>query len=109
MISALTRTPLPIALLLIGLIQPSELSLYLGTMRLPPHRVVLLLFFGIAAIHMLMRRPIRLHAFDGLFFLYGVWTVLVFILHLGVKDGLEFGGSLALESFCAYFIARIYV
>ena len=106
---ALRLTPLPVVLLLVGLVQPLELSLFIGSLRIPPHRVVLIVFFFLAVFQFLRSRPITLRPFDFLFFTFAVWTVVVFILHLGMKDGLEFGGALALESFCAYFIARVYI
>lgn len=109
MFSLLAKTPAPLALTILSLICPSELSLYVGSLRLPPHRIALIIFFLFAAVRFLARNPIRLRGFDYIFALYNAWTVGVFLYHQGFPDGVEFAGSLALESFAAYFIARIYI
>jgi hypothetical protein len=103
------KAPLPVAILIVAILCPTELSLYLGPLRLPPHRVALLLFAVPAIVHLLSGRGIRLRAFDVLFMLYTAWTVMAFVIHLGPSDGLEFGGALALESFGGYVVARAYV
>src|SRR5690606_20213147 len=48
--------------------------------------------------------------YDVLFMLFAAWTVGVFTYHTdGGKEGLVYGGSLALESFGGYLIARTVV
>lgn len=106
---ALKYTPLPVALTLLGIICPVELSVYIGSLRLPPHRIALIIFTVFALVRFVTRGPMRIRSYDLLFALYAFWTIAIFIQHEGFGDGLEFGGSLALESFGAYFIARVYV
>lgn len=103
------RAPWTIWLLVVSFLCPTELSLYLGGLRLPPHRVALILLLLPALWRFMRDRRIKLHLFDVVFFLYNAWTVGVFLHHLGQAEGLPFGGSLALESFAAYVVARAYV
>ena len=77
----LKAVPLPIALVIVALICPTELSLFLGGMRLSPHRVVFLLTVPFALMRLLRRSDIRIHAFDIVFILYNVWTVSIFLWH----------------------------
>jgi hypothetical protein len=107
--SIFKRAPWQMTLVILSLICPSELSLYLGGVRLPPHRLALIIAIVAAAIRFLQKQHIRLLPHDYLFLIYGLWTIGVFMQHLGEAEGLQFGGSLALESFAAYFVTRVYV
>ena len=109
MIRLIRSTPFPIIALVLSLICPSELSLFVGSLRLPPHRVMILLMLVFATVRFVTKSPIRIAAYDILFFLYAIWTIAIFMVHEGTADGLEAGGALALESFGAYFIARVYI
>ena len=103
------EVPLPVLCLIIGIIAPYELSLYLGSIRLPPHRIAILLFLLPAAYRLVAQRQLRASAFDIFFFLYAAWTMGVLVKHEGLGTGGEFGGALALESFGGYVIARAYI
>jgi O-antigen ligase len=107
--TSMTRVPAPIWLLVASFLCPTELSLYLFGLRLPPHRVALLILFPIALAHIVRRGTLTPRSFDALFLAYNVWTVGVLMAHQGAGEGLQFGGSLALESFAAYLVARVYV
>ena len=106
---AVKTAPLPIVLLVVSLVCPTELSLFLGGMRLPPHRVALIVLVIAALIRVSRAKPIKLMACDGLMLLYGLWSVGIFMFHEGQGPGLQYGGSLALESFAAYLVARVYI
>jgi hypothetical protein len=106
---SIKAAPKPIVLLAISLACPTELSLYLGGMRLPPHRVALIILIVAALIRLSRGKPIKLMACDGLMLLYGLWNIGIFMFHEGQGPGLQYGGSLALESFASYFVARIYI
>lgn len=93
----------------LGYLGPQELSLFLGGIRLPVHRLVLLVMFCAAAYVYLSKRPIRLHIFDFAFLGFNLWTVMAYVVHMGTGDGIEYGGSLALESFASYVVARIFI
>jgi len=109
MFGAIAATPLPILILVFSFICPTELSLYLGGLRLPPHRIALLVFLPMALTRLMGKDGPRLKSFDYLVFGYNIWTVSVFMLNDGAEEGLKFGGSLALESFGSYILARAYV
>jgi hypothetical protein len=108
MLSILTRTPFPVLVLILGLICPTELSVFVGPLRLPPHRIAILIFVLPALWRILASGKVRIASYDVLFLLFNVWSVGVFLLHAG-SEGIEFGGALALESFGAYVVARAYV
>lgn len=109
MLKAMKAAPAPVWLLVASFLCPTELSLYLGGLRLPPHRVALLVLMPLALFRMISRRDPHVRSYDIFFLLYNVWTVAVFMHHQGQFEGLQFGGSLALESFASYVVARVYV
>ena len=109
MLKAMSKAPTPVVLVILSFLCPTELSLYLEGLRLPPHRMALILLFPLALFRLLTDRQIRIRSFDVLFILFNVWTVCVFTYHTGGKEGLVYGGSLALESLGSYLVARAYV
>jgi len=114
MLSTLKATPFPITLIILSFLCPTELSLYVADLRLPPHRIALLILSPLAIMRIISRSDIRIRSFDVFFLLYNVWTIAVFLHHTEPGNGentggLVFGGSLALESFGAYVIARAWV
>jgi hypothetical protein len=109
MTEAKPRAPLPVVLVLLSFLCPTELSLYVAGLRLPPHRVALLVLFPIVVWRVLSQPGIRVRLFDVLFVAFGAMTIGVFVYHAGGHEGFVYGGSLALESVGAYFVARAYV
>jgi hypothetical protein len=108
MLDAFRKTPLPIVLVILSFISPTELSLVVGDLRLSPHRVVFLLFIPFALYRLAMRSDCRLKLYDVPFFGLAIWQTFVFTWHAG-SAGFAFGGSWALESLGAYLIARAYI
>ncbi len=106
---AATSAPIPIMLLVASFLCPTEFSLEVAGLRLPPHRFALLLAFGFALFRLLSGRDIRIKAFDVVFAVFAAWNVYVFSYHEGYPAGTIYGGSLALESFGAYLVARAYI
>ena len=100
--------PWPVILVIASFLAPTELSLYLGGLRLPPHRVALLLLIPFALMRMVSRRDIKLRSFDWLFVVYNLWTLGIFMHHAD-HEGMVFGGSLALESLGGYLVARAWI
>ncbi len=100
--------PLPVLLLIISFVCPTELSLYVSDLRLPPHRLALLVLVPVALWRLTTRSGIRFRPFDGLFISFGLWTTWVYGQHTGV-DGYIYGGSVALESLGGYLVARTWV
>lgn len=108
MSNAKIMAPLPILLIIASFLCPTELSLYIAGLRLPPHRVALILLLPVAIARLMTRNDQRLRAFDYLFIVYGLWTIAAYASHTG-KDGFVYGGSLALEALGGYFVARAFV
>jgi hypothetical protein len=100
--------PLPVALLVMSFLAPSELSLFVADLRLPPHRLVLLALIPWALYKLITSREIRIRSFDLAFLIFNTWTMYVYAYHAGF-DGLIYGGSVALESFGGYIVARVWV
>jgi hypothetical protein len=117
--NSMTLLPVPLSLLIVALIMPTELSVCLAGMRLAPHRVVLLLVVPFAIWRMLSAPDIRVRHFDVAFLLYNAWTFGVFLHHgdteltggynAGSSGAFAYGGSLALEGFGGYIVARAYI
>lgn len=108
MLKALSAAPRPVVLVILSFLCPTEFSLYLAGLRLPPHRVALLLLVPFALYRMATSRNIRIRAFDVLFFAFAGWTLFAYWSHSG-WEGFVYGGSLALESFGGYIVARAFV
>ncbi|MCH9808329.1 MAG: hypothetical protein K0U74_11405 [Alphaproteobacteria bacterium] len=109
MLRALTLAPLPVTFVIASFLCPTELSLFLGGLRLPPHRIALIILFPIALYQLIFSKKIRLQGFDLVFVAFSLWTIFVFIEHDGAPAGLIYGGSLALEGLGAYLVARAFV
>lgn len=113
----LKRVPLPIVVLVASFLCPTELSLYIAGLRLPPHRIALLILFPLALYRIATRRDIRLRGFDYAFIAFNIAIVASFAHHgiqyLGPEmvpsNGLVYGGSLALEGLVGYLVARSWI
>ena len=104
-----SAVPVPVILVLLSFLCPTELSLYVAGLRLPPHRVALILLFPLAVYLLATRPDIRIRLYDVLFAAFAAITVGVFVHHSGGNEGLVYGGSLALESLGGYLVARAFV
>lgn len=109
MATRLRLTPLPIVLLVASFLAPTELSLYVAGLRLPPHRIALLLILPFAIARLFQRRGPRLGAADAAVALFTAWSVFALTYHGTGTSGLVFASSLALECLGAYLAARAYV
>ena len=99
--------PLPIAFVIVSFLAPTELSLYLAGLRLPLHRLAILIALPFALARIASGAS-RITLYDILFACFAAWTVFVFWLHLDTQ-GFTYGGSLALESFGTYIVARAFI
>jgi hypothetical protein len=104
----LKSAPWPIILLIFSFVCPVELSLFLGDMKLPPHRIALILLVPWAMIRMMMRPDIRFRGYDLFFLLFGVWTLWAYRVHDPI-GGFVYGGSIALECTGAYLVPRAWI
>ena len=59
-----TKAPLPAILLIAAFLCPTEFSLYISGLRLPPHRVALILLFPFAIWKLLAQRGLKFRTFD---------------------------------------------
>ena len=75
MVKRIFQTPAPVLLLLASLLFPTELSLYVAGLRLPAHRLVLLLIIPFALWRLTGSGRCRMDAYDWFFFLFAGWTV----------------------------------
>ena len=103
------RAPLPVLLLIIGIITPIELSPIIGSLHLLPHRVAILIYIVPALKRLLASKLVRFATYDLLFIAYNCWMLFVFMAHMDYMPGLQYGGSLVVESLGGYVIARAYI
>ncbi len=90
-----SRVPLPIVLMVLSFLCPTELSVYLAGLRLPPHRVALLILLPFALMR-LVRRKYRLMLCDVLVLLYSAWTCTAYTVQGNETEGL---GSVDIRRF----------
>lgn len=109
MLKGLSRTPKPVIFLIVALLCPTEFSLYISGLRIPPHRLALILLMPLALWRLVMQKNLKIRAFDVAFILFNVWTVAVFTYHHGSPEGLVNGGSLALDGLGSYLVARTWI
>lgn len=102
---------LPLALIILPLcfLSPVDFSFYIQDFRLDAYRLALFAFFVPALARASSDRAISLNLFDFGVLAYAVWIVLALIYHMGVGQGLESGGIVALETIAPYLIARAYL
>jgi hypothetical protein len=103
------RVPLPVLFVVLSFLCPTEFSVYVFGLRLPPHRIALILLLPIALKRMLSQRDMRLKAFDLLVFFYSAWSMTSYSVHGQSTEGIVYGGSVALESFGSYAVARAFI
>ncbi len=109
MAKAFRDTPWPVLLLVLSFLCPTELSVYVGSARLPPHRALLLVLLPFAVFALFGRRGVKLRLFDVTMLMFAVSTLGAYLYHLGQADGLQTGGALALDSVGSFLIARAFV
>lgn len=103
------QAPWPVVVLVLSFLCPTELSVFVGSVRLPPHRAALLIMLPLALVRIFGRRGIKVQPFDIALMLFGVWTLIVYPLNHGIAEGVQPGGSLALDSVASFAVARAYV
>ena len=103
------KAPLPVIILIVAFLCPTELSLYIAGLRFPPHRVAAIILFPMAIAALLSQRGLKLRGFDIAFIVFNIWTVAMYMRHMGEQEGLVYGGSLALEGLGPYLVARVWI
>lgn len=92
--------------LVLSLLLPTETSFMIGTLRLSPYRVILLIAFVPLLANLISGRYGRLVLSDFLIIAYSVWAALALGIHHGFGAGIESGGILIVEAVGAYLIGR---
>jgi hypothetical protein len=92
--------------LLVALILPTELSIYLGDLRLSPYRILILLAFVPCLDKFIKGAAGKIILPDLLMIAHVSWAILAYLFRDGPGEAIESGGVYALEAFGAYMIAR---
>lgn len=100
---------LPVTMLVVSFALPPEVSVSLGSLRLSPYRITLIVMLVPAINLLLQNRKAPAGLIDGLMAGHGLWAALSLMLTMGVADGIESGGIYFIETFGAYLLARAYV
>lgn len=98
-----------VKLFLITLVCPPEIMFVVGSFRLSPYRIVLLLFFIPCFLKVFRGKAGGRLITDWLLFAYALWNILALSLNHNWPLALESGGILLVESFGAYLLARSFV
>jgi O-antigen ligase len=98
-----------IFLVMLSLLIPTEFSVALGTLRLSPYRIVLILAFLPAMRALATGKAGRFMLPDGLVLGHLIWSFIVYLHHHGMSVALETGGVRILEFGGAYLVARAYI
>jgi hypothetical protein len=103
------KTPKAVIFLIIAFLCPTEFSIFVADLRIPPHRLALLILLPLAFIQLLLNKGHKIRLFDVTMIVFNIWTVAIFMYHQGDRDGLVYGGSLALDGLGAYLVARVWI
>ena len=98
-----------VQVLLLSLLLPTEFSVYLGSLRLSPHRIVILAAFFPCLLGWLRGEAGKLRVFDIALIAHCLWAVLSYLVRDGVAKAIESGGIYCVEALGAYMIGRVHV
>ena len=102
-------TPWPVMLFLLLLLLPIQISVTIGSIRLPPYRVMLLIFFVPGIVRLFSGGAGKVLLCDFFMLGFSLWMALSLCYHYGLMTAIETGGALVLDSFGAYLIARLFL
>ena len=100
------QTPWPGVVLLLAFVMPPETNIMVGTLRLSPYRIVLLLMFLPCVLSLITGRLGRICLADWLVLLHVIWVMLAMAVHHGITQSIESGGIYMVETFGSYLVAR---
>jgi hypothetical protein len=106
---ARVKLAMPALLLVISFIMPPETSLSLGSLRLSPYRVILLIMVVPSLIHLLSGKAGPLNGIDLAVIAHALWCIIALGAYGGPGQALESGGIYFVESFGAYAMGRRYI
>lgn len=101
--------PWPVFIFIISIVIPLEVSIDILGLFVTVNRAVLILLIFPLVRTIVFDKSFRLALYDYLLIFYAIWMIISLSYHYGFLKGLESGGIMAVESLCAYFIARCYV
>lgn len=96
----------PIVLVIYTTLLPQEVRLEAGPLSLFAARIALIAVLPFI-IRKIMAGAIRFALPDALVLVAGLWMIVAMVAHYGLAEGLQRGGSIALDSTLGYFLARI--
>lgn len=100
------RLPWLATIFVLALILPTETSFMVGSLRLGPYRVVLLVAIVPLALNLFSQRYGPIRAADVLILGYALWAMLALAVHHDTNVALESGGIRLVEAFGAYVVGR---
>lgn len=101
--------PWQLRLFLITLILPVEASFYVGSLRLTPYRILLLITFIPCLQAVFSKERGNILPTDWLLLGYSIWMFLALAVNHGSSVALKSGGISMLESYGAYLITRRFI
>jgi hypothetical protein len=103
------RLAWPAALLVLAFLMPPETSVSIGSLRLSPYRVILLVIVVPSLLHILSGKAGRLNGVDLAILAHSIWCVIALGAYGGATQALESGGIYFVECFGAYAMGRRYI
>lgn len=104
-----TRARLPLPILMLVLTLPLPWMLQLGTVMLPPYRVVILIFFIPCLIKLVTGRIGRIRVADIALALFCIWcTISIVVIH-GWSSAVQPAGIIFIETLGSFLMARCYI
>lgn len=101
--------PTLVTAFLLALCLPTDLSFYLGSLRLSPYRVVLLIAIFPAIATVFSGRVGRVNIIDWLVIIHCAWSLFIINYYHGLGSMVESGGVRFIEFAGAYFLGRAYI
>lgn len=103
------RLALPVMLLIVAFMMPPETSVSLGSLRLSPYRVILIILVVPSLLHLLSGKAGPLNSVDLAMLGHSLWCVLALGAYGGAEQAIESGGIYFVECFGAYAMGRRYI
>ena len=100
---------IPAVLLVISFVMPPETSVAIGSLRLSPYRVILLIMVVPSLLHLLSGKAGPMNAVDFAILAHSIWCVIALGAYGGAGQAIESGGIYFVECFGAYAMGRRYI
>lgn len=107
--AARAKLGVPLVLLVLAFLMPPETSVALGSLRLSPYRVILLITVVPNLFYILSGKAGPLNGVDLAILAHSVWCIIALGAYGGPQQALESGGIYFVECFGAYAMGRRYI